>query len=164
MSRLRGHSPRLLRRLCVWSYPAYPGRWGALAVLCERCFSRFGKKCGPKLQPVNPRPRVAATPPLGPVRRRSRMGTTPSTQPGFPAFRKRSQEQRPTLVAYQGPRKILCLSTGIEAASLRLNKHSTYGIIEAVPRPRKSVWAFQGKSFRFQEKHSRVCSLDSSHS
>src|SRR5258708_22248332 len=77
-----------------------------------RCFSRFGKKCGPKLQPVNPRPRVAATPPLGPVRRHSRMGTTPSTQPGFPAFRKRSQEQRPPLVVYQEPRKTLCLSTG----------------------------------------------------
>ena len=54
--------------------------------LCERCFSRFGKKCGPKLQPVNPRPRVVATPPLGPVRRRSRMGTTPSTQPASPLF------------------------------------------------------------------------------
>jgi len=56
--------------------------------LRERCFSRFGKKCGPKLQPVNPRPRVAATPPLGPVRRRSRMGTTPSTQPGSARFSK----------------------------------------------------------------------------
>ena len=30
----------------------------------------------------------------------------------LPAFRKRSQYQRPTLVVYEGPRKILCFSTG----------------------------------------------------
>jgi hypothetical protein len=76
--------------LCVWSYPAYPGRLSRTRCACvsaaTRCFSRFGKKCGPKLQPVNPRPRVATTPPLGPVLRRSRMGTTPSTQPASPLF------------------------------------------------------------------------------
>ncbi len=56
--------------------------------LCERCYALLLQVREEKLQPVNPRPRVAATPPLGPVRRRSRMGTTPSTQPGFARFSK----------------------------------------------------------------------------